>query len=192
MRGALQRAFFWLAYRLRRTPWDTGVSPPELVVVVEGPGRLPPGRALDLGCGTGTNSVYMARHGWRVVGVDYDGRAVARARAKAAAAGVEARFLRADVTRLAPGSLDPGFGLVLDLGCFHSLTGRGRREHARLSGALAAPGATMLIFGFRQPRRMAGVTDEEVARLFGPWFEVVRVLAGEGEGDPAWYTLRRR
>ncbi len=47
--------FFRLAYVIGFKPWDSGVPPPELVSVVEGPGALPPGRALDLGCGTGTN-----------------------------------------------------------------------------------------------------------------------------------------
>jgi methylase of polypeptide subunit release factors len=49
----LDRLFFSLMYRTGRPPWDTGIAPPELVEAVEGPHALPPGRALDLGCGTG-------------------------------------------------------------------------------------------------------------------------------------------
>ena len=41
-----------------------------MVELVEG-GSLPPSRALDLGCGSGTNCIYLARHGWEVVGVDF-------------------------------------------------------------------------------------------------------------------------
>lgn len=51
---------------------NAGVTPPELVALVEGPGAPAPGRALELGCGTGTNAVYPARHGWRVAVVDLD------------------------------------------------------------------------------------------------------------------------
>jgi len=49
--------FFRAAYLFGFKPWDTGVPPPELVSVVEGNDRLVPGKALDLGCGTGTNSI---------------------------------------------------------------------------------------------------------------------------------------
>ena len=159
---------------------------------MEGPQALPPGRALDVGCGTGTNSVYLARHGWRVIGVDYTARAVAAARVRARREGVQVRFLQADVTRLEAGSVEPGVDLVLDMGCFHGVPRRGRPDYARVVGSLAAPGATMLLFCFRAPGGIPGVTDQEVQSVFAPWFDVVRVLPGEGDRNPAWYTLRRR
>jgi len=67
-----------------RPPWDTGVTPPELVALVEEHDG-PPGRVLELGCGTGTNAVYLARHGWDVTAVDLIDRAVEQAREKAEA-----------------------------------------------------------------------------------------------------------
>jgi SAM-dependent methyltransferase len=115
--------FYQAAYLLGFKPWDTGVSPPELVEVVEGPEALPPGRALDIGCGTGTNSVYMARHGWEVTGVDLVGRAIAMARRKAAAAGISPTFIQGDVTRLDELDVGAGYGLLLDIGCFHGIPG---------------------------------------------------------------------
>ena len=71
-----------------------------------GPGRgrrsapLAPGTALDLGCGTGDNSIYLAKHGWQVTGVDYVAKPLDKARAKAAANKVAVNFAQADVTRL--------------------------------------------------------------------------------------------
>jgi hypothetical protein len=50
-----RRLFFTFAYLFGVKPWDSGISPPELVKVVEGGDALRPGRAIDLGCGTGTN-----------------------------------------------------------------------------------------------------------------------------------------
>ena len=47
-------------YRIGFTPWDTGQVPPELSALIEGAGALPAGRALDIGCGTGTQAMYLA------------------------------------------------------------------------------------------------------------------------------------
>src|SRR5512139_1990657 len=83
-----------------KPPWDSGITPPELVALVEGADAPPAGRALELGCGTGTNATYLARHGWEVVAVDLIDRAVQQAREKAATAGLPVRVLCGDATRL--------------------------------------------------------------------------------------------
>lgn len=132
-------------YRDGKPPWDTGVTPPELVALVEGRvegreeghGALPPGRALELGCGTGTNAIYLARHGWEVVAVDLVDRAIEQAREKADAAGVAARLLHGDATRLdeldAPGPYD----LFFDLSCYCGIPPHRRDAYA--AGSPAAP-----------------------------------------------------
>ena len=86
-------------YRRGMTPWDSGVTPPEVVELIEGSSATQPGRALDLGCGTGTNVAYLARHGWEATGVESSQTAIAAAAEKIE--GLEgARVLRGDVTRL--------------------------------------------------------------------------------------------
>jgi SAM-dependent methyltransferase len=66
-------------------------------------GALPTGRALDIGCGTGTQAVYMAGQGWEVTGMDAIDRPLRKARARAAAAGASVDWVRGDVTRLGGG-----------------------------------------------------------------------------------------
>ena len=78
------KIFFTLQYWLKNPPWDTGVTPPELYAYLE---SNPPGKALDLGCGTGTNVITMAEYGWDVTGVDYIPRAIRIAERKARRAG---------------------------------------------------------------------------------------------------------
>ena len=68
--------------------------------LVEGTDTLSPGSALDVGCGTGDASIYLAQHGWQVTGVDFTPKALDKARAKAGAAGVPVDFVHADVTHL--------------------------------------------------------------------------------------------
>jgi SAM-dependent methyltransferase len=72
----------------RGAPWESGPRP-ELVELVES-GRVRPGRAIDLGCGSGADSVFLAGNGFDVTGVDLSPVAVEKAGAAVAAAGVEA------------------------------------------------------------------------------------------------------
>src|SRR5262249_62425352 len=98
-------------------PWERGGIVPELQERAEGRAAPPPGRALDIGCGTGGPAVYLASHGWEVTGIDNVARALRRARTRAAAAGVSPRLLHADVSRLADVAfVAGGFGLVFSSG----------------------------------------------------------------------------
>jgi len=191
--------FFRASYLLGFKPWDTGVPPPELVSAVEGAGKLEPGKALDLGCGTGTNAIYMAQHGWETTGVDFVPRAIAQARRKAAAAGASPRLLVGDVTRLTELGIGTGYGLMLDLGCFHSIPDAGRDDYASGASAVATPGATMLLFAMVRrgdPGRVGprGVARGEVAQRFGSGWETIAEETGRAMfgNDTAWYRLRRR
>jgi SAM-dependent methyltransferase len=184
---------FDLRYLLGRPPWDTKVTPPEVVELVEGEG-LAPGWALDLGCGTGTNCIYLARHGWEVVGVDFSVLAICRARRKARRAGVDCQFYRGDATDLSF-LVDP-FDLVLDIGCLHSLPLEDWERYAAEVARLVRPGGLYLLYAFT-PRpdhsTTRGVAPEEVRSLFVPAFAVEREERGEDPSGPrsAWYWLRR-
>jgi SAM-dependent methyltransferase len=195
-----ERWSFTLAYLRGLTPWDTGVPPPELIEAVEGAAMLPPGRALDLGCGTGTNALYLARHGWHATGIDFAAPAIARAREKlrtTQALTGSAHFLRGDVTKLDTLPLDGPYTLLLDLGCFHNLEPADRRRYASGISHHAAPGALYLLYAFgpriRKERRI-GVTPDEVRNCFGAHWTVERIEQGAdtGRGWPSgWYWLRK-
>jgi SAM-dependent methyltransferase len=151
-------------------------------------GSHAPGRALDLGCGTGTNVVYLARHRWEAVGVDFAGRAIAKARRRARDAGVECTFLVADVTRLAvPGP----FGLALDIGCLHSIAAAGRAAYAAGLARVVRSGGTFLLYAFAPGGPAVGLTADDVRATFADDFDVVGIEEGKGRPS-AWYTLVRR
>jgi len=173
--------FFRLAYLVGFKPWDSGRPPPELVEYVEGPSRLPPGKALDLGCGTGTNVVYLARQGWEVTGVDFVGRAIGQARRKAAAAGVSPRLVVGDVTRLGELGVSGGHGLVLDLGCFHTIPPPRRDAYVTGVTQATAQGAVLLLFGFApgaMRRGPKGVTEAELRERFADGWELEDATRG--------------
>jgi SAM-dependent methyltransferase len=181
-----RRAAYAWSYRVGKTPWDTGVTPPEVVELLN---ELQPGRALDLGCGTGTNVAYLARRGWRADGVDASARAIAIARASAGGIpGV--RLFEGDVTRLEGLPLADPYDLVLDIGCFHSIGSSRRDAYARGVAARTREDGRLFVFAFAR-RRTLGVTPAEMRDRFWPWFEPVGRIAGTTPPGAAWYLLRR-
>jgi SAM-dependent methyltransferase len=160
---------YWLIYQLGLVIWQRATPPAELIALVEGPAALPAGRALDLGCGTGTDTIYLASHGWDVTGVDMTPRALAIARRNATTAGVAPRLIHGDVTRLSDLGVSGGYTLLLDFGCFHTLPEDRRPPYVTGVTHAAAPGATLLLSGFRRRGFVlahAGMTVEEVRQRF--------------------------
>jgi 2-polyprenyl-3-methyl-5-hydroxy-6-metoxy-1,4-benzoquinol methylase len=138
----MRKLFFNLAY-LQKPVWDTGISPPELLDFIN---SHQPGRALDLGCGTGTNAITLAKSGWQVVGVDFVRRAISIAKKNAEQYDVAVDFRVEDVTRLE--SVTGKFSLVLDMGCFHSLPPTTRQAYILKIDKLLANGGTFLVYMF--------------------------------------------
>jgi SAM-dependent methyltransferase len=190
----LLRSTYERAYRRGATRWDTGITPPELMALLEGPNALEPGDALDLGCGTGTNVIELARHGWFATGVDFSSLAIENARRKAEwVSGVT--FVQGDVTRLSALGVDGPFDLVLDIGCFHTVALRRRGAYATEVARVARSGAVLLMFAFGPWLRWPGsgrTREAEIRRRFGGAFDVERVELGREPPGAAWFTLRRR
>jgi 2-polyprenyl-3-methyl-5-hydroxy-6-metoxy-1,4-benzoquinol methylase len=110
----LDSFFYRLSYRAGKPLWDTGEPHPELGEIIDG---RQPGRALDLGCGTGANAVYLAQRGWEVVGVDFISGAIDTAISRARSNGSAARFICGDVTQLRNAGVSGPFDLIIDIGC---------------------------------------------------------------------------
>lgn len=194
---------YWLMYRLGFTPWEREPVTAGFRDVLEGPDGLPPGRALDVGCGTGRHAVHLAKLGWQVTGVDMIEEALAKARDRAEREGVEAQWINGDVTDLGSLGLQSGYTLLYDFGCLHSLSDSARTRVAAGMTALAGPGATLLLLGLSRGHRVLlprGIAPEEVAGLFGaPW----KLLDARDITDrsmplpvrrahPHWYRLVRQ
>jgi 2-polyprenyl-3-methyl-5-hydroxy-6-metoxy-1,4-benzoquinol methylase len=181
--------FEWRYWR-RATPWDTGVTPPEVMEFIA---QAPPGDALDLGCGTGTNAITLARLGWQVTGIDFAPRAIRSARIKAAKAGVHVRFYVADVTRL--DWLTGAYDYVLDIGCLFTLREQDRIAYARELTRLIRPGGWYMLYAWL-PRmwqgKTAGIGGEDVRLLLSGLPGNCRTIVGEEKGFPsAWYWFQR-
>ncbi len=165
----LRKIFFTLWY-LRKPPWDTNQTPPELADFIQ---SNPPGRALDLGCGTGTNVITLAKHGWQATGVDFIPKAIRSAQRKAAKAGVSADLRVGDVVKL--NGINSPFDLILDIGCYHSLDQPSMQAYQENIKRLLAPGGTFMIYlFFRSEDKLSGSSATEADLLpFEQFLELV-------------------
>jgi cyclopropane fatty-acyl-phospholipid synthase-like methyltransferase len=193
------RLFFWLFYRFCTPPWEGHPLPQRLLDLIEGPSALPPGKALDAGCGTGDTSIYLAQHRWDVTAFDFVKLPLERARVKAAAAGLSIRTIQADVARVTASEIGAGFQLVVDNGLLHGLSDEARDAYVRLVSTVAAPQANLLLAAFAEKKRRGprGMDRTEIERRFATGWD----LCGEWKdpaissrpNDPVYvYELRRR
>lgn len=193
---ASRHTVFRIFYRIGFTPWDGHPQSATLRELIEGPDALPPGSALDVGCGTGDSSIYLARHGWDVTGVDFVPKALDNARAKARSADAAVNFVRADVTHLGEAGIGADFQLIVDNGCLHGMTGHDRTLYVQEITAAAAPGARLSITAFQHGGRIApaGIDQAEIERRFAPDWTLLSA-ADEPRWGPrgllgAWFASR--
>jgi SAM-dependent methyltransferase len=180
------------SYAAGELPWDTGVPDENLIEMAK---HISAGRALDIGCGTGTNAIWLAQNGFDVLGVDVAPLAIDKARAKAGAT-PRVRFEVRDFLVAPPAG---GFDFVFDRGCFHVFDEQAERARfAAGVAALLAPGGRWLsLIGSTEgaprdtgpPRRSA----RDVTAALEPALEIVELRGANFEGDlRAWICLSRR
>ena len=181
------RRLSFLFWYFGNPPWDTGISPPELISFLE---SHPPGRAIDLGCGTGTNLITMAQRGWQVTGVDFAPTAIGRARRKIERAGVDAEVLVSDVTTLK--GIQGPYDFVLDLGCFHGLDPVDKQRYLKRMDQLLARNGFWMMYGRIRTTSEGkpGLTSENLDYI-GSHFRLISRQDGfnRNRNQPAVYLL---
>ena len=177
-------------------PWDTGAPDPLLVEMIEAR-AITPGRTLEIGCGTGTNAIFLAQHGVDVLGVDISEVAVQKARARAHG---RCRFEIADF--LAGKPTGGPFEFVFDRGCFHVFDDESERVRfaEKVAAALVEDGVWLSLIGSTEgaprdqgpPRR----TAREVMNAIEPSLEIVElrstVFTVDEERLKSWLCLSRK
>jgi len=185
----LRKIWFNLAY-YQKPVWDTGISPPELLSFVA---AHAPGKALDLGCGTGTNVITLAKSGWQVTGVDFAPRAIRIAKKKAQHLAKKVELLVDDVTRLE--SIPDCFDLILDIGCFHSLTPKDFPKYLSNIDRLLAPTGTYLLYVYfktQAEEQVPGVTENDIINL-SKMLKLIHRMDGTERSvhQSAWFSFQK-
>ena len=155
-------------------PWQIDRPQPEVIRLIEqGKFESP---VLDLGCGTGDNTIELARHGLVVKGLDAVPEALERARKKTEQAGLKQspEFILGDALRLVESGLKAR--TVLDCALFHTFSDEGRKEYIRGLEAVLSQGGRLHILSFSEletrqpgPRRLS---LSEITGSFGKGWRV--------------------
>lgn len=162
------------SYRDGNLPWDTGRPSSELQRVLS-QNKIEPCRALELGCGTGTNCVWLAQQGFEVTGVDVAPLAVEQADKRAHAAGVKGHFLVTDVLHLP--DLGGSFGFFFDRGCYHAVRRSAPQQYApAVARQISSGGRGLILAGnAREPHNPGPpvVTEEQIRSELGLAFQIL-------------------
>lgn len=189
----------WNAHYLRgELPWDTDEPDPHLVELIRR-GVVDRGRTLEIGCGTGTNAVWLAGQGFDVVGVDIAERAIEMARTRAGST-PRVSFLQADF--LADDGVEGSFDFVFDRGVFHVFDEAEARARVaeHVAGLLRPEGLWLSVIGSTEgPPREEGPPRRsalDIVTAIEPVLEIVSLRTTEFHGDDraprAWACLSRR
>jgi SAM-dependent methyltransferase len=187
-------------YKTGDTPWDHGTPDVNLIDIVNEK-LIPKCKALDIGCGTGDNVIWLAQQHFMVTGCDISKTAINKAREKTSKSDLNCSFIVADfLNDRIPGS---PFGFVFDRGCLHSVdTEKERRRFAEnVASHLEEGGLWLTLAGNAdEPVREVGppkLTAEELIAVVEPYCEIVTLNAahfGSNQSDPpkAWVCLMRK
>lgn len=188
------------SYQSGSVPWDQPDPPPEVLAFVP---TLPVGRALDLGCGLGRASLFMARLGWQVNAIDFIPQAINEAMARAEQAGLSDNicFHLSQVNQL--DFLTDQYDFALDVGCVHSFDLDELRSYHHELMRLLKPGAYYLLFARLNeaepdPDTRSWLDEAQLREILKDSFTLERVEYGQTQVDDqppwpsAWFWFRRK
>ncbi len=187
-------------YEQGRTPWDIGrpdANLRERVGALAARGQ----KVLEVGCGTGTDAVWLAEQGYDVVAIEVACVALGIARERARRANVSVRLESTDF--LGDAVHGSPFSLVYERGCFHAITNGDERRRfvAAVAKNLDVGGHWLTLSGNADDTNWQGpgptcITATELVSAVEPSFEVLSLRAGrfdDSESEPAaWIGLFRR
>jgi len=170
---------FWDEVYKGTPPWDIGHPQPAFQALIEN-GETRPGRALDIGCGTGDNAIMLAMSGCDVTGIDLARDAISNAKTKAIECHVKVNFVIGNVLQMERLFMEDEFDIVIDSGLFHVVTDEERPVFARQVHRVLKTGGKyfMLCFSDREPGEYElprRVSKTEIESTFSPLFNIVYI-----------------
>jgi cyclopropane fatty-acyl-phospholipid synthase-like methyltransferase len=175
------------AYRFPITFWGDVRIPRELKALLQ---MGTPRSVLELGCGIGRFSRYVAQQGLHATGVDFSPVAIAKARKRVAQDKMRPRFLSGDVTQL--DAVSGPFDVSFDVGCFHCLNAQGQGAYVSELSRLLRPGSIHLIWAMDSSPSGIPLSPAALKTVFAAGFELRNARASRRRIVPShWYWLAR-
>ena len=131
-----------------RKHWDSSQPSPELAGFISAMQPQNGKGFLDIGCGSGEDTIFAARYFENSVGIDISSKAIELASDKALANNSRAKFIRADLNCLPFGG--SMFNMVSDRGCLHNLTFEMWASYEKEVYRVLKPGGTLFLRGARK------------------------------------------
>jgi SAM-dependent methyltransferase len=187
-------------YQAGNTPWDVGRPDSNLIQAVTAV-PIKPCNVLDIGCGTGDNTIWLAQQGFRVVGVDNSEIAIEKAKEKASKANAKCAF---EVANILKSPVEGGpFGFAFDRGFFHTLGSDRERETfaETVNDHLEKDGLWLSLLGNADEQRKGPGPPQRTARdivnAVESHFEILSLVSGAFESNRpnpprAWVCLMRK
>lgn len=197
--GPIKRLDWDAVYREGTPPWETGVPAAELVRLIA-EGSIGRGTALEIGCGTGADAIYLVQHGFEVTAVDNSPTAIERARVRAEQEDALPRFVLNDIFEFAPTAGQ--FDFVYDNGFYHFMRQIDLNRYLDVLWRVTKPGSVYLALAGAAGETAEGgppqVTKRQIYNELGRLFEMVGLEQCRLEspyskdGYLAWSCLMQR
>lgn len=181
-----------------KIPWNEGRASRDLIALVKNKSFRGP--ALDICCGLGTNSIYLAKKGFEAIGIDISKRAIEIAKESAAKAKLpsKAGFIVGDVVALK--FPKESFGLVFDRGCLHHIHPEDRKKFIAGIKKVLKPGGKYHVTCFSELNDWPDYTftKELIYGLFSNDFRIIKIgrrtYTEKGSGDKVhfWSALMEK
>ncbi|MDH5375073.1 MAG: class I SAM-dependent methyltransferase [Candidatus Bathyarchaeota archaeon] len=143
---------WWESVYKHSPPWDIGAPQPEIVKLVKS-NEIKVGRVLDIGCGVGDNSIFLAKRGFSVTCLDIAQLAIEKGKRKAKEQKIKVNFLVGNALKLDEYFKKASFDIVIDSGLFHTLDDDERSLYAKQIKRVLVRGGSifMLCFSDKEP-----------------------------------------
>ncbi|AFQ45215.1 Thiopurine S-methyltransferase (TPMT) [Desulfosporosinus meridiei DSM 13257] len=187
-------------YKAGETPWDLGRPDFNLIQTVTTMDIIPC-KTLEIGCGTGNNSIWLSKNNFDVIGIDTSEIAIQKAVEKASIDNVKCTFIVNDILS---NKIDGApFDFAFDRGCFHSFNSDEERKifTEKVASLLEDDGLWLSLVGNADEKRdFPGPpqrTARDIVNTVEPYFEILSLVSGRFDSNHpspprAWVCLMRK
>jgi ubiquinone/menaquinone biosynthesis C-methylase UbiE len=183
-------------YDLAEIPWHSDKPDRELIDLIENK-IIKPCVVLDLGCGAGTDAIYLASKGFEVIALDISQEAIRIAKERAENAGVKVKFIVGNFLEIKLNA--ESFDFINDRGCFHHIETSCREDFAIKINRILKPNGYYYLrcWSDKEEERERGpyrISEDDIKNTFSKYFKVgaIKDFRFGGKGARGYVCLMKK